>query len=89
MATAHEVPEASARTLRAEGVRRSLRQRAWWTIAVRWAEGLLAVSVHTARAARRNGWSGKPLHVIPHGVDRVATRVAPFPRTGRPGRLGV
>jgi len=82
VATAHEVPDASSRFLRAEGVCRSLRQRAWWTIAGRWAEGLLAVSVHTARAARGGGWSGKPLHVIPHGVDRVATRFAPFPRTG-------
>lgn len=80
--TLHEVPDASTVFFRAEGVWRTLRQRAWWTIAGRWAEGAVAVSLHTARAARRAGWTGTPLHVIPHGVDRVATRVAPFPRTG-------
>lgn len=66
VATVHEVPTWAS--VGNEGACRALRQAAWWTLARRGADGLAAISLFTAREARRRGWRERPLAVIPHGV---------------------
>lgn len=66
VATVHEVPVAAS--VGPEGLVRTLRQAAWWTLARRGADGLVAISRFTADRAGRRGWRGRPLAVIPHGV---------------------
>jgi alpha-1,3-rhamnosyl/mannosyltransferase len=67
VATVHEVPGLGS--VGPEGPTRALRQAAWWRLARRGADGLVAISCFTARAARRSGWRDRPLAVVPHGVD--------------------
>jgi len=69
VATAHEVPEPAS--ILAEGLGRTVRHRAWWAVARRAAQGLVAVSCHTARAARAAGWADRPLRVVHHGLVRT------------------
>jgi glycosyltransferase involved in cell wall biosynthesis len=75
-ATVYEVPHVGA--VRAEGCVRTLRQAVGWALARRWADGLAAISIHSARAARARGWGGRCLAVVPGGVENSAARV-PLP----------
>lgn len=80
VATAHEVPGAAS--ILAEGPGRTLRHRAWWAVTRRAAQGLVAVSCHTARAARAAGWVEKPLQVVHHGLAGAEGPGRPVPRRG-------